>query len=243
MSVGHLRYETKPRAELYAILGQGDTAQFKAQPVKLDHSYDVADAGGISVDRKTVFIDEEFYNEIMSGRVRVRGMQPRQVVSRIIDHEHTEKVVMDGDNAVNTYPPAHEFATTDEHEGVEEITGKDAEIDYEPGLSDGIKRCMRRFLAKGRSANPPKELWCGPHLDDPTDDDRKVLDILRAKGVEDAHKVSKETVNYGVGPEQCRDCRHFGGVVVDGSGPLRKCEIVSGLVRDKLWCKRWSAKK
>ena len=242
MSVGHLRYETKPRAELYAILGQGDTAEFKAQPVKLDYSRDVADAGGITVDRKIVLIDREFYDEIISGLIRVRGMQPRQVINRIVDHEHTEKCVMDGDNAVNTYPPAHEFATADEHGGVEDITGRDPQY-YEDDLKDGITRCLRRFIAKGRRADPHKDLWCGPYLDNPNADDKKVLEILRAKGVEDAHKVSKETVGYGVGPQQCRDCRHFGGIVADGSGPLRKCEIVSGLVRDKLWCRRWSEKK
>lgn len=242
MSVGHLRYGTKTKTELYQILGEHDTAELKAQPVKLDHSHDVADAGGITVDRKTVLIDRELYDEIMSGRICVRGMQPRQVINRIVDHEHTEKCVMDGDNPVNTYPPAHEFATTDEHEGVEDITGHDAQ-EYEDDLKEGIQRCLRRFIAKGRSANPHKELWCGPHLDDPDVDDKKVLDILRAKGVEDAHKLSKDAVQYSVGPEKCKDCRHFGGIVEDGSGPLRKCEVVSGLVRDKLWCMRWSAKK
>lgn len=239
MSVGHLRYEKKSKAELYAILGEGDTAKFKAQPVKLDVSHDVADTGGISVDRKTVFIDQTFYAEVQSGKVRIRNMSPRQITERIIDHEHTEKCVMDGDNPVDTYPPAHEFATTDEHEGVEEITGKDGDVDYEPALAPAIRRCMKRFLAKGRDANPPKELWCAPHLDDPSPDDEKVLAILRAKGVDDAFKKSKKSVHYGVAAHECKACRHFG----DGSGSLRKCELVSGLVRDTRGCDLWAARK
>ena len=239
MSVGHLRYETKPRAELFEMLGRGDTPALLAQPVKVDHSRDVPDTGGIGVDRKTVYIDEGFYNEVMQGLVRVRGMSARQLITCIVEHEHTEKSVMDGDNPVNTYPPAHEYATGQEHEVVKEITGRDPQA-YEDEIKEGITRCLRRFIARGRAAaNPPKDLWCGPYLDDPDADDEKVLAILRAKGVEDAHKVSKETVGYGIGPEACRDCAMF----AEGSGPLRKCEIVSGLVRDKLWCGRWSAKK
>jgi hypothetical protein len=111
MSVGHLRGETKSTEELYLILGEADTSKLYGQPVKLDTSHDIPYAGGVSVDGKTVYIDRRLYCDLRLGKVRVKGMTWRQVVQCWIEHEHTEKSVVDGDNPVDVYLGAHRGAT------------------------------------------------------------------------------------------------------------------------------------
>jgi hypothetical protein len=228
MSTGHRRYEEKTTSQLYALLG--NTGVLKAQPVKLDCSHDVPDAGGISVDRKTVYIDRRFAAAIKSGAVRVRGMTPGQIIQAITEHEHTEKVVMDGDNPVDTYPPAHEYATAAEHDFVRKLGVDPAR--YEADILDALKSAERRD-----PENPPHDLWCGPYLDDPDANDKRVLAIFRRKGVGDAFKRSKKDVGYGVGANECRRCRHF-----EGNGDLAPCEIVSGLVRRDRQCEEYAEK-
>jgi hypothetical protein len=242
MSTGHraANVREKTTAELDKVLGEGDTPQLMAQAFTVDYTHDIAYAGGISVDRKIVYIDAWVYEQIMSGKVRVRGLSPRQVIDRIVDHEHSEKAVDDGDNDVDVYEPAHAYALRKEHNGVDAITGggKAAEDRYEEDLRPLLAACQARFIKLGRRANPPKNLWAGPTVDHATADDKKILAIMRAKGVEDAHKISKFEVHYSVGGEECRHCAMFGA----GSGPLRKCDLVSGLVRDDHWCDRWEKK-
>ena len=171
----------------------------------------------------------------------MRGLSPRQVIDRIIDHEHTEKAIDDGNNDIDVYEPSHAFALRKEHNGVDDITGggRAAECSYEEDLRPLLVACQKRFIKLDRKANPPKDLWAGPTVDHATADDKKILEIMRAKGVEDAHKISKFEVHYSLGGEECRRCAMFAA----GSGPLRKCSLVSGLVRDDHWCDRWEAKK
>jgi hypothetical protein len=235
MSTGHLRYEKKSDAELYKILGQGDTPQLYARKVKLDTSRSVPYGGGVSVDGKAVYIDELLYAEIMCKRwvpqdqwVLVKGMSSDQIVQAVIEHEHTEWSVDSGDNPVDVYVAAHEFATAKEERFVK-LLGVDPER-YEAAMRPALERCAKR-----EPKNPPKDLWCGPYLDDPTPRDKEILRIFRAKGVIDAFKVSKIDVHYGVGARECRDCKMFG----PESNEMRTCSLVCGLVRANRHCDRW----
>jgi hypothetical protein len=228
MSTGHLHGEEKKSdAELYQMLGEADTASLYAGKVTLDTSHDVPYAGGVSVDGKTVYIDRMLYRDVMDGNVSVRGMTGRQVIQAFIEHEHTEWAIDCGDNPVDTYPAAHAFATAKEERFVKQI-GVNPER-YEAAIRPALERCV-----KCDPANPPRDLWCGPYLDDPTPRDKELLRILRAKNVADAFKASKIDAGYGIGARECKDCRYFGG------GELAQCEKVCGLVRANRQCKWWT---
>jgi hypothetical protein len=230
MSTGHLHGdETKSDADLHKMLGEGDTPDLYGRKVKLDTSHDIPYAGGSSVDGKTVYIDRTAYREVLDGKVRVRGMTGRQIIDMWIEHEHTEWAVDAGDNPVDTYSAAHAFATANEHHHVA-VFGINPER-YEAAIRPAIERCIKRD-----PENPPRDLWCGPYLDDPTPRDKELLRIFRAKGVLDAFKASKITAGYGIGDRECKDCRYFGG------GELASCEKVCGLVRANRHCKWWTAK-
>jgi hypothetical protein len=218
MSTGHRHGAPKTDAELYRMLGEGDTSALYAKTITLDTGHDIPYAGGASVDGRTIYVDRKLYREIMDGKVAVRGMSPRQIIQAFVEHEHTEKAVDDGDNPVDAYLGAHGFGTAKEHAFVRML-----QVDprrYEAALSDALDRCAKRA-----PDDPPRDLWCGPYLDDPTPRDREILRIFRVKGVADAFKASKLAAGYGVGAEKCEDCKHFSG------GTLGPCEKVCGLVR------------
>jgi hypothetical protein len=222
MSTGH-RSEAKPTAELYRMLGERDTNDLYARAVKLDTEHDVPYGGGVSVDGKTVYIDQTLYAQVMSGAVAVRGMTPRQIIQAWIEHEHTEWAVDAGDNPADTYGACHGFATAKEERFVKQL-GVDPER-YEAAIRPALDKCARRD-----PKNPPRDLWCGPYLDNPDARDQELLRSFRAKGVEDAFKRSKIDVHYGLGAERCKTCKHFGG------GELAQCQIVCGLVRADRQC-------
>lgn len=235
MATGHKKYETKSTADMYEVLGERDTAKLYSRSVKVDTTYDIPYAGGNSVDGKTVYIDRELHQAIKSGEVKISGIDPRDLIQAIVEHEHSEWAIDAGDNPVDTYGAAHEFATAKEHKFVTQL-GVDPDR-YEEALKKPLSDCVKSFLAKGNKVRVPRDLWCGPYLDDPDENSKKILRTFVGKGVEDASKISKFEVHYGIGPDQCRDCAMFN----DGSGPLRKCDLVSGLVRNNRWCKRWVA--
>jgi hypothetical protein len=234
MTVGHRGQEAKPQAELNRMLGEGDTAQLAAKLVKLDTSHDVHYTGGVSIDGKTVYIDRQFHAELLAGTIAVRGMSARQVVRCLVDHEHTEKAIDDGDNPCDAYLPCHGFALRAEHDCVEAILGPDGPERYEAAIGPGIRRCAART-----PTNPPRDLWCGPLLDEPSERDQEILRIYRRLGVDDAYKLSKLAVHYGVGAHECRACEHFS---TTDRGVLRRCALVSGLVRGDRGCDRWAQK-
>lgn len=230
MSTGHLHGEEKKSdADLYQMLGEGDTSELYARPVKLDTSHDVPYGGGSSVDGKTVYIDRMLYRDIMDGKMTVRGMTGRQIVKAWIEHEHAEWAIDAGDNPVDVYPAAHAFATAKEEKFVR-MLGVNPER-YEACIRPALEHCANRD-----PPNPPKDLWCGPYLDDPTPRDKELIRIFRSKGVVDAFKSSKIDAGYGIGAEQCEDCRYFGG------GKLAPCEKVCGLVRWNRRCDWWKPK-
>src|SRR6185436_6530217 len=151
MSTGHLKLETKGNADLYKALGAGDTPALYAKPVQLDTSHTVAYGGGVSVNGKTVYIDHQLYRDVMDGRCYVRGMTPRQIIKAFVEHEHSEKSIDDGDNSIDVYEAAHEFATTKEHELVRQL-GIDPQR-YEDCVAPALKRAMERPQTK-----PPHDL-------------------------------------------------------------------------------------
>jgi hypothetical protein len=243
MSIGHLRYHRKSREEVYRFLGMGDTPKILARKLKpVNHFHTIPYGGGISVDGSQVYIDQDLYREVMSGIIRVRGMSPSQLIGRWIEHEHVEKTIADGDNPIDTYPPAHEIATDKEEEGVEDI-GRAPDV-YESEIKPALQRCLKRALnlIGSKRFNPPIELWCGPYLDDPTADDRRLLAAFRAHGVIDAFKASKEAAGYGIGAEECRDCAHLEGQC-GAVKALHLCSEVAGLVRVDRHCRWWQASK
>jgi hypothetical protein len=230
MSTGHLHGDEKGEAELFEMLGEGDTAKLYARKVTLDTSHDIPYGGGNSVDGKTVYIDRGLYRDVMDGKVAVRGMSPKQIIQAWVEHEHTEWAVDSGDNPVDAYLGAHGFAIAKEHNFVRMLR-IDTER-YEDCIAPALQRCQARD-----PENPPRDLWCGPYLDNPTSRDKELLRIFRAKGVVDAFKASKIEAEYGIGEHQCRDCKYFGG------GELAPCEKVCGLVRANRHCDWWTARR
>ena len=231
MSVGNLVYARRTNAELYKMLGTGDTAKLYARPVTLDVDHDIPYTGGNSVDGKTVYIDRQMYRAVTSGKCAVKGLLSRQLLQAWIEHEHTEWAVDAGDNPVQIYPAAHEFATAKEDRLYDQVLGE--------GSHDRVEATIKPWLeavAARDPERPPKDLWCGPYLDNPTARDRELLRIMRSKGVEDAGKLSKQSVDYGMGPQKCITCSMFQG---NADRRIAACDTVSGPVRAELWCKRW----
>jgi len=224
MSTGNrITTELKSDADLYKVLGEGNTPQLYAKPVRVVTSYDVPYGGGSSVDGSEVYIDRELYREVKSGEVAVKGMTADQIIQAWVEHEHTEWAVDVGDNPVDRYQAAHEFAEAKEDRFVRQL-GVDPEF-YEKCISEALKRAQARPVR-----HPPPELWCGPYLDEPTARDKQIISDFRRHGVEDAFKKSKIDVAYGIGSKECRTCAMFGNYAGD-KGDLRRCDLVSGLVR------------
>jgi hypothetical protein len=236
MSTGNLRYEIKGEDQLAEVLGKADTPHLYARGYRVDTLHDIPYTAGNSVDGATVYVDKTAYREAMDGVIYVRGMTPTQIINAWEEHEHSEWAMEMGDNPVQTYPGAHGLATASEHRFVRKLP-----IDpdrYEECILAGLKRAKRRFISTGTSCNPPRDLWCGPVLDDPDPEDKEIIRILKAKGVEDAFKLAKNEVDYGVGADRCKQCAMYGDRDILPS--LRKCELVNGLVRDNNWCDRWT---
>lgn len=243
MSIGHRlpadELSDATVEELYSALGERDTPKLFALPFKVDTDHDIPMGGGNSVDRKTVYVDRTLYQEVMDGAFKKTELTPRQIVDRWLDHEHTELVIEQGDNNIDVYQPAHNRALRKEHEGVLDILpprspaeAKEIIARYEETTWPALMRCYQRDVKK-----PPVDLWCGPHLDDPTPRDEELLEQMRRLGVFDARKRSRYDVHYGVGPKYCRDCTMFKPQVLSQEHKqLAICEAVSGLVRDTRWC-------
>jgi hypothetical protein len=230
LSTGHLKGEKKSEKELTTVMGEGDTPTLLARHAALDTWHDIPYTGGVSVDGKTVYIDRTFYRDLMAGKIKVRGLSSRQVCDRIFDHEHSEWAIDAGDNPVDVYLGAHGFATAKEEQPLKAL-----DIDpnrYEADLEPALKACAKRS-----PANPPKDLWCGPYLDDPDARDKQLIRIFCAKGVKDAFKASKQTAHYGMVGVECRDCKHYGG------GKMNTCELVCGIVRATRGCDWYEEKR
>lgn len=226
--------------ELYSILGERDTPRLYDEPFTIDTGHDIPFGAGNSVDRRIKYIDRGLYQEVMDGEFTATGLDPQQILERWLDHEHTEKCIIDGDNPVDTYKPGHKRALKKEHEGVLAILGKDDAqrkiAHYETVIWPGLVRCYNRPVKK-----PPLDLWCSPILDDIEDEhDRDILARLRKLGVKDAGKRSKYEVHYGFGKKPCEQCRFFNNEPLPvPQGEIAPCRITAGLVRADRHCDFW----
>lgn len=248
MSVGHLKYEKKTKSESYLVLGEADTSALYARPFRVDTSRDIPYGGGVSVDGRTVYIDHTLYGEVMCRGPRhlwvvVTGMSGKQVIACWVDHEHTEWSVEAGDNPIDVYAGCHGVATYKEEEGAGRVVGADKVARYEAQIEPGLRRCLERCVNKIRlgTFNPPKDLWCGPVLDDPSPKDMILIRGLKAKGVADAFKASKgaSDIMYRIAGRKCHDCKHYH----DPKKALSICELVSGAIRDNRQCEKWEERK
>src|SRR5208337_4450220 len=111
--------------ELFSVLGERDTPKLYDEPYEVDVQHDIPFGAGNSVDRRIKYIDRGLYAEVMDGEFAATGLEPLQIVERWLDHEHTEKCLIDGDNAIDTYLPGHKRSLKKEHEGVLAILGRD----------------------------------------------------------------------------------------------------------------------
>lgn len=236
MSTGHLHGEKKGLAELWQMVGEGDTPKLLARQAEVSTIKDIPYGGGASVDGKRVYIDRRLHAEIMHiypaparWWIEIPGMTGSMIVAAVVVHEHTEVSIDIGDNPCDTYGACHALATAMEEWKVALATSP---ATYERRFKGALQRCQARTFD-----NPPLDLWCGPYLDDPSPRDREILAQFRRFGVADAFKVSKIEVNYGVGGQECRDCEHYGG------GAYSTCAIVCGTVRANRQCTRYEEKK
>jgi hypothetical protein len=232
--------------ELYSQLGERDTARLYEKPYSIDTEHDVPTGAGNSLDRKTKYIDRTLHQEVMDGAFKKTNLTPEQIIGRWLDHEHTEVCLADGDNPLDTYDPCHDRALKREHEGVLIIlepankkTAREAIDNYEAVIWPGLTRCYHRPITK-----PPKDLWCAPLLDDPTERDDEILETFRKLGVIDATKRSKYSVHYGYGDKNCEDCSGwFPELISQENGQLAGCHGIAGLVRASRHCDMWRPRR
>jgi hypothetical protein len=246
VSIGHRLAEDELTqasiGELYEALGERDTPFLFERTYKLDTDHDIPAGGGNSIDRKTKYIDRVLYSEVMDGAYKATDLTPQQIIDRWLDHEHSEKCIVDGDNAIDNYLPGHRRALRKEHEGVLDILGtNNAAVKiakYEATIWPGLLRCYHRQIVK-----PPKDLWCAPILDQPTERDEEILETFRKLGVVDASKRPKYEVHYGFGPQNCDQCSGWNPeLVTQEHGQLAGCKRVCGLVRTDRHCDLWMKK-
>lgn len=221
--------------QLYSALGEGDTPELYAKTYKLDTGHDIPDGGGNSLDRKTIFIDRTLYEEVMDGEFKKTGLEPRQIIRLWCDHEHSEKCIADGNNAVDYYTPCHKRGLRKEHQGVDLILGPGKIKLYESTTWPGFVRCYNKPIVK-----PPKDLWCDPYFDDPTERDEEILETLQKLGVIDAMKTGKHAARYGYVVHACETCRFYSpDILSQQGGTLAMCKVVSGLVQAERGCDYW----
>jgi hypothetical protein len=231
--------------DLYSQLGQNDTPKLLEQPYRVDTEHDCPTGAGNSIDRKTIYIDRILYQEVMDGAFKKTELTPQQIIGRWLDHEHSEICLSHGDNGVDVYQPCHNRSLVREHEGVLTILRSSSPAacrkaieNYEAVIWPGLVRCYHRPITK-----PPKDYWCGPLADHPTDRDEEILKRLTELGVIDAPKYSKYEVHYGFGEKKCEDCSGwFPGLISQEHGRLAGCHRINGLVREGRWCDMWREK-
>lgn len=248
MSIGHRQLDNEELIQasieqLYEALGEENTPELFAQSYKTDFDHDIATGGGVSVDRKTIYIDHSLYTECMDSTFYKTGLTPQQIIERWLDHEHIEKCMVDGDNPVDNYYPAHTRALKFEHQRVLAILGyknPTAKIrQYEETIWPALLRCYHRPIKK-----VPKDLWCAPVLDDPTERDEEILETYRKLGVVDANKRAKYEVHYQPGPNNCEDCRYWNpDYLSQDHGKMAACKITNGIVRHDMRCDWWAARR
>jgi hypothetical protein len=229
--------------ELHKLLTSGGAPELMKRWRRLDVDHDITDLAGYNVSGTVRYLDRDFFRALTDPAYAVEilgasidtGLTVDQTAQCVVEHEGEEKVILDSDNPIELYEPAHEFATCGEHLKVRGFGG--TPIKYERGLAPAIKFCERKTPVK-----PPLDLACAPLLDEPDKNDLRVLRILRRLGVVDASKISKSDVAYAkadsTSGDQCRGCAHWQG---DRSARLSLCKLVEGLVQADRWCAKFKA--
>ena len=243
MSVGthHRRLSKAHPEKLKALRVEASYEQMWNRPFNLIVTKEVPDSAGYSVTADRFYIDRDFVKAVEVGltlstgtllRVAIPGMSAKQVFEAILIHERTEKSLLDADNSIFTFETAHEFATLAEHTYVRSL-GVTPKV-YE----DGIEQIIEYNQAKAVK-DAPADLDCGPYLDDPDEQDRHILAMLRRLYVADSHKQSRQLAHYGrptTGTGRCGDCAYWSG----SSGSLfSMCQLVHGLIRRDYSCGRY----
>lgn len=241
MSVGHrgddVELDEASTLSLYRVLGESDTPALFARGYEIDFGHDIPCGGGSSIDRKTHYIDQTLYAEVMDGEYAVNNMRPIDIVNAWLQHEHSEVCISDGDNPVDYYIACHRHALRWEHGFVKFLGAKVSQ--YEGIIWPGLEKCYAREPKK-----PPKDLWCGPHLNDPTPRDEELLPILARLGVADARQIDKYAAHYGFSQHECGKCRNWDDKKVNQlGGQLAACKVLSGLVRVDRGCDYWFNKE
>jgi hypothetical protein len=144
----------------------------------------------------TRYLDRDFFHALTDPAYAAHlgigpidtGLSPQDVVACLMEHEGTEKVILDADNPIDTYLPAHEYATIGEHAAVRAAGG--TPLKYER-LKKAIEWCERKTLHK-----VPHDLACAPYLDEQDEHDKRALAQMKRLGVVDASKLPKEEVDY-----------------------------------------------
>jgi hypothetical protein len=227
-------------ADLLTALGGGDTPELFERPYRVETAFDIPFGAGNSVDRRTVYVDRGLYAEVMDGSFGDSGLSPDQIITCWLGHEHSEIVIVQGENPVETYEPAHRRALCWEHLDVLTILGRDGAAEkiarYEKSIWPGLVRCYNRPVMKA-----PLDLWCAPLLDNPEEQDEEHIKRLQSLGVVDAFKHSKFDIHYGVGPNQCHECQ-FSIEPREPKFQLSTCMIANGRIRRNRWCEFWKQK-
>lgn len=238
---GHKRANLKHPKELKKLMTTGGAPELMQRWQSLDVDHDVTDLAGYNIAGTVRYLDKDFFRALLDpayatqilGEPIDTGLPPDQTVECIAEHESDEKVILDGDNPIDGYLEAHELATVGEHERVIGFGG--SPLKYERGLQRAIKFCEQKT-----PANPPHDLCCAPLLDNPDKNDLRVLKLLRQRGVADAFKLAKSTVEYAKATvaNQCAGCKNWQN---DRSADLSTCSLIEGLVRRDRWCKKFEA--
>jgi hypothetical protein len=211
---GHSRPNLKHHTELRKLLSIGGAPALMQRWHSLDPHSDIPDLAGYNVPGTVRYIDRDAFHAILDEEYAVHilgekidtGLTPDETIQCIAEHEGDEKVILDGDNPIDTYLGAHEFATAGEHDKVRRFGG--SPIKYERGLKKIIAFCLKKNPQK-----VPHDLACAPYLDEPDDNDKRVLKVFQAQGVQDSFKTSKRTLDYShaVGADQCERCANWQG--------------------------------
>jgi hypothetical protein len=219
---------------------------------QLDDRWDMPYLAGYNTDGTTRYIDRDalraildpaFAEQIKVGPIDT-GLSPQDTVECLMEHEGTEKVILDADNPIDVYDRragaaavgAHEYATCAEHAKVREKGG--SPVKYERGLAKLIKFCLNKT-----PQSVPQDLDCAAFIDDPDDRERVLIDIFKSMGVIDAFKTSKGDVDYSdsSGEDHCERCEHWQVDRLQSQYGLARCELIAGLVRDTHWCSKFQA--
>lgn len=234
-------------AVLHRMLTSSEGEQLMARFRRVDTAHDIPYLAGYDVDATTRFLDRDFvhalsdpaYAKQIIGAPIDTGLSPQQTSECILRHEGVEKTILDSNAPFDLYDHhdspggwgAHEWATVAEHELVKHLGGDPAR--YEAGLKKIIDYCEHKTITKA-----PRDLACAPYLDDPDQNEKRIIKRFREMGLADAFKVSKETVDYSPATKSksCGQCSMWQG---SRNVSLSHCSLVDGLVRADRRCSKF----